>query len=193
MTGIENTINLKVKVTNLLDQSTVGIIHSMLPSQAVMALRLDSHKTKIINTAFIKSIHVLTPFQKKQHKPAPLQRKPHKIDIRKLEHDLNSALANYDKHDKHRPEKHKHSDKHDKPSHKKEPNATGLRIFDKLQARFGKENVSWLPNDAISIWNEVHVGKPYVLNRVKKSPRADEVKVALKQIWLDVDSHKRGG
>lgn len=189
MNGIESTVSLRVKVTNLLDQSTVGTIHSMTPSQAVMAIKLDGHKTKIINTAFIKSIHVLTPPHKKHFSKYNSQqwRKPAKVDVAAIDRDANAALANYKPTNRDARDHREHRDHRD-------PNSLPQKIFSKFADRFGKENVTWLHNDTISIWNDVQVSRPYVLNKIsKKSPRSDEVRAALKQIWLDVDSHKRGG
>ncbi|PVH18946.1 hypothetical protein CXQ85_001238 [Candidozyma haemuli] len=197
---MSDVVNVRVKVTNLLDQSIVGFIHSFNPSQSVLALKMDPSKIRIINTAFVKAV---------QHP------KLSKVDIRKLEADLNESIARYKPveeteksttssekpaHEKQHTSKHhqshqpnrQHSKRRDSTSH---GNANASTIFNSLVSKFGKENVQWLPNDSINVFKDVVIAKPYTLNKMggKRSPKAEEVRNALREILLDVGPGKRGG
>ncbi|QWU87663.1 hypothetical protein CA3LBN_001928 [Candidozyma haemuli] len=216
---MSDVVNVRVKVTNLLDQQITGIIHSFNPSQSVLALKLDPSKIRIINTAFVKAVQVVPPHYKKYNNSHKYSHpRPSKVDLRKLEADLNESIARY------RPEQPKSEGKPEgksegkpetkpeqkseskpdkpKPSHtqkqhskRRDSSAHALTIFNNLTAKFGKENVQWLSNDSINVFKDVVIAKPYTLNKMggKRSPRAEEVKNALREILLDVGPGKRGG
>lgn len=216
---MSDVVNVRVKVTNLLDQQITGIIHSFNPSQSVLALKLDPSKIRIINTAFVKAVQVVPPHYKKYNNSHKYSHpRPSKVDLRKLEADLNESIARY------RPEQPKLEGKPEgklegkpetkpeqkleskpdkpKPLHtqkqhlkRRDSSAHALTIFNNLTAKFGKENVQWLSNDSINVFKDVVIAKPYTLNKMggKRSPRAEEVKNALREILLDVGPGKRGG
>lgn len=208
---MSDVVNVRVKVTNLLDQQITGIIHSFNPSQSVLALKLDPSKIRIINTAFVKAVQVVPPHYKKYNNSHKYSHpRPSKVDLRKLEADLNESIARY------RPEQpklegklegkpeQKLESKPDKPKplhtqkqhlKRRDSSAHALTIFINLTAKFGKENVQWLSNDSINVFKDVVIAKPYTLNKMggKRSPRAEEVKNALREILLDVGPGKRGG
>lgn len=213
---MSDVVNVRVKVTNLLDQSIVGFIHSFNPSQSVLALKMDPSKIRIINTAFVKAVQVMQP-NKKNHNSSHKHQHPKlsKVDIRKLEADLNESIARY----KPVEETEKSTTSSEKPAHEKQHtlkhhqlhqpnrqhlkrrdstshgNANALTIFNSLVSKFGKENVQWLPNDSINVFKDVVIAKPYTLNKMggKRSPKAEEVRNALREILLDVGPGKRGG
>ncbi|RCK65567.1 Protein LSM12 [Candida viswanathii] len=69
---LEQIINLKVRITNLLDQIIVGHIYTYSSSNEIIILKTTDNKEgpstfRIINTSFIKSIQVLPPFGKKTY------------------------------------------------------------------------------------------------------------------------------
>lgn len=202
MNSLDQIINLKVKITNLLDESVTAHIYAFNPRQEVLALKVvPSHGSKagaakldhfkIINTAFIKSLQVLPPFPKKGHKPyTGYNQKLSKVDIEKLEADINKAIA-----------QHRNGSPAETraPAKKTEVSPMALKIFEKLSARLGKQNVQWHGNEAILAFKEIIISRPYALNKISNSKKSqaskhiDEVRSALRESWLDVDNSKRGG
>lgn len=201
MNSLDQVVNLKVKITDLLDVSLVGTIYAFSPSQEVLAIKVQPPQGKsdevykIINTSFIKSLQVL-PHKKKPTGPTQLR----KVDTKRLEEEVAAAVKLYPKPDETR--------KDDKPAKRASPppgqkkhtvSALAGTFFDKFIARFGKENVQWHGNEAILLFREVSVSKPYALNKVSNSPRAqaskhiDKIRTALREIWLEMDNAKRGG
>lgn len=250
MNNLDQLINLKVKITNLLDETTTATIYAVSPSHEVLALRISPpnggkgaklDQMKIINTAFIKSLQVLPPFPKKGHKPYNVYHpKFARIDLKKFETDLDKAVDQYktlpkpqtqaqrksefqshkksdlkveskteQKSDlkteqKFEPQASKKSEQVSKSSepqpHKKtEASPMATKIFNKLSSKLGKENVQWTGNEAIVAFKDINIVRPYALNRISRNPKSKapshlmEVKAALKESWLEVDSAKRGG
>lgn len=180
MNSPDQLVNIKVRVTNLLDETTVGTIYAFNPSHDVLAIKLAnaSKKTddyKFINTAFIKSLQVLPPFPRKGHRLAGYLGTLTKADIGQLEAQLARAAVE--------PKGPKHS-------------AVALKFFDGLVARLGRANVEWAGAEIILVFGEIAISRPYALNRIaprKPSTHVDEVREALKDIWLAGDSPRRGG
>lgn len=218
---MSDVLNVRVKVTNLLDQTITGLIHSFNPSQSILALKLDPSKIRIINTAFIKAVQVVQPHKHNNHNHKALHPRLSKVDLRKLEADLNDSIAKYKpsegtqvanaekEPEKHTPPQKSHnhqqnnqklqSQLHPQKQHPKRrdssSHANAQTIFNGLANKFGKENVQWLSNDAINVFKDVVIAKPYTLNKMggKKSPKAEEVKNALRAILLEAGPGKRGG
>lgn len=210
---MSEVVNVRVKITNLLDQQITGVIHSFNPSQTVLALKMEPSKIRIINTAFVKAVQVMPPpYKKYNNSHKNLHARLSKVDLRKLEADLNESIA------RHRPQNVKPEGKQEgkpeskpegklektglKPSNpqkqhlkRRDSSAHALTIFNNLTAKFGKGNVQWLSNDSINVFKDVVIAKPYTLNKMggKRSPKAEEVKNALREILLDVGPGKRGG
>lgn len=201
MNSLDQVINLKVKITNLLDESIVATIYAFDPKQEVLALKVSPpHGTKngsgapkldefkIINTAFIKSLQVIPPFPKKGQRPyTGFNQRIAKVDIAKLEADLNRAISH-----------HRHVPTNTGANHKAETSPLAAKIFDRLSKKLGKENIQWQGNEGILAFKEIVISRPYALNKVntKKShpsKHTDEVRSALRETWLEVDSSKRGG
>ncbi|GBL49423.1 hypothetical protein CJI97_001055 [Candidozyma auris] len=227
---MSDVVNVRVKVTNLLDQTTTGLIHSFNPSQSVLALKVEPSRIRIINTAFIKAVQVVQPHKKHYYRNS--YPRLSKVDLQKLEADLNEAMAKYtpfeehdkssqkpsqkqqqqqhqhpqqhqqhqsQQQDKHHPQNSHHhstsrqnSKRRDSSSH---ASSNAQTIFNSLSTKFGKENVQWLPNDSINVFKDVVIAKPYTLNKMggKRSPKAEEVRNALRSILLDVGPGNRGG
>lgn len=85
ITNFEQIINLKVKITTLLDQTIIGYIYTFSSSNEIIVIRITSNQLltqkkqnytytgdtyRILNTAFIKSIQVLPPFPKRTNTSA---------------------------------------------------------------------------------------------------------------------------
>lgn len=174
-------VNAKVKVITLLDQAIQGYIYACSSSQALLALRITNNTGKspqikpetyrVLNTTFIKTIQVVTPAPKKNGK---LQVQPYYILIEEIE----AALVDSGK----RPVK----------------SAIANRIFAKFVKKLGSENVKWDGNDIILL-NEIKSSRPYTLAKgnisqlTTNSKHLEPVQKALKEIWLELDSEKRGG
>ncbi|SGZ50752.1 CIC11C00000000152 [Sungouiella intermedia] len=202
MNNLDQVINLKVKITNLLDESIVATIYAFNPGQEVLVLKVSPsggarngpgssklEQYKIINTAFIKSLQVMPPFPKKGQKPyTGFNQRLAKVDISKLEADLNRAIS---QHRNHKVEL--------QTTKKNETSPLAAKIFDKMSQKFGKENIHWHGNESILAFKEIVISRPYALNKIsnfKKSQASkhmDEVRSALREIWLEVDNAKRGG
>lgn len=223
MNNLDQLINLKVKITNLLDETTTATIYAVNPSHEVLALRISPpnggkgaklDQMKIINTAFIKSLQVLPPFPKKGHKPYNVYHpKFARIDLKIFESDLDKAVDQYKISPKpqtqaqRKSETHSHKKSELKSELKSEPQASkkteaipmAIKIFNKLSFKLGKENVQWTGNEAIVLFKDIYIVRPYALNRISRNPKSKgpshlmEVKAALKESWLEVDSAKRGG
>lgn len=203
MNSLDQLVNLKVKITNLLDESTVATIYAFNSSQEVLALKVSSSsgqkngsakldEFKIINTAFIKSLQVMPPFPKKGQKiPHGYEKKLTKIDIQKYEAELNRAISQHQNSSVER--------SNTTTSKKSEASPLASKIFDKLSNKLGKENVQWHGNETILAFKEIIISRPYALNRISNSKKSqaskhiDEVRSALREIWLEVDNSKRGG
>lgn len=203
MNSLDQIVNLKVKVTTLLDQSITATVFAFSPSQEILALKVESNNGgkngspkpevfKIVNTAFIKSLQVLPPFPKKGQKVSNKDgnQKFSKVDIKRLELDLNQAIAHYSTPVE--PEV-------PKVTKKNEASPLASKIFKKLSLKFGKENVRWHGNESIIIFKEIIVSRPYALNKISNlkktlnSKQIEDVRNTLREIWLEVDNSKRGG
>lgn len=201
MNNLDQLINLKVKITNLLDETTTATIYAVNPSHEVLALKISPtnknggakhDQIKIINTAFIKSLQVLPPFPKKGHKPANIHvPKLTKVDVGKFEAGLDKAVNQY----RSTPGGQSHPGNHKRT----EASPLASKIFNKLSSKLGKENVQWNGNETILAFKEIAISRPYALNKVSNSRKSqgskhlNDVKSALRESWLEVDNAKRGG
>lgn len=202
MNSLDQVVNLKVKITNLLDESIVATIYAFNAKQEVLAVKVWSphgqksgsgapriDEFKIINTAFIKSLQVMPPFPKKGQRPyTGYNQRLAKVDVAKLEADLNRAIS-------------QHRDLPAEtrgPKQKAEASPLAAKVFARLSNKLGKENIQWHGNESILAFKEIVISRPYALNKIntKKSHASkhmDEVRSALRETWLEVDSSKRGG
>ncbi|RLV91173.1 hypothetical protein JA1_004046 [Spathaspora sp. JA1] len=198
--NLEQIINLKVKITTLLDQTIIGYIYSFSSSYEVLSLRIPEKKDiyRIINTSFIKSIQVLPPFPNKKstsNKYNNLVLNP--IDINKLDEFLQSKIIEY----KVEPVSVSTSSSVSTANtgSKKSPPIVH-RLYDKFVKLYGKDKVRYNSNQHdIIIFEEIKISKPFTLNKSNfhklkvDSIHGDSVYRALKQFWLEVDNEKRGG
>lgn len=204
MNSLDQVINLKVKITNLLDESISGTIYAFSLKQKVLALKttppptgkspppLQEDSFKIINTSFIKSISVLSLTSKKYMRPldpAPVS----KIDIKSLELYLNKIIENANKSPSPQPPTHSLA-----PPNKKN-DTLAAKVFEKLSLKLGRENVQWQGNESILLFKEVAVSKPYALNKISNSKRTqsskylEKARAALREVWLADNNSHRGG
>ncbi|GEQ72159.1 hypothetical protein JCM33374_g5845 [Metschnikowia sp. JCM 33374] len=214
MNSLDQIVNLKVRITNLLDESISGTIYAFSTKQKVLALKVTHQPTgkspspqddsfRIINTAFIKSINVLPPFPKKNSRPSEFPSNVPKIDVKQLEHTLNKMLESANKIPEVQASQRANSPatgKFPNTSHKKADTGTlASKVFERLSSKLGKENVQWQGNDSILLFKEVSVSKPYALNKISNSKRTqsskylEKARVALREAWLEDDNSKRGG
>lgn len=232
MNSLDQIVNLKVKITNLLDESLTASIYAFSPGQDILAVKVDQPLGakgqprppvyRIINTSFIKSLQVLPPFPKKGAKATPISnQRLSKVDVKKLEAELNDAVLHYKKPTEHENAKVVKKEaplakkdaipsvkasqakganqikKHD--AKKAEVSPVASKIFQKLTSKFGKENVQWHGNESMIIFKEIVVSRPYALNKISNPKKLhnpkqlDEVRSALREIWLEVDTPRRGG
>lgn len=198
MNYIDQVINLKVRVTNLLDQNVTGSIYAFSPAQKVLVLKTAqkgaaSETFRVINTKFVKSIHVFTP--QKRFKD---DFRPTKVDVSELEHRINSSIKAVSEtkaegksieNDKRKPKSPEpagetkaphHGESKTSHSETKAPvkgtgangaknantNWQGQAIFKKLAAYFGPANVARHGHDSILLFGSVLLTRPYALNKV---------------------------
>ncbi|KAM9937298.1 hypothetical protein OXX80_003185 [Metschnikowia pulcherrima] len=207
MNSLDQIINLKVKITNLLDESVSGTIYAFSSKQRVLALKITSQATgksppppedsyKIINTAFIKSISVLPPLPKKNQRPNDSLSPEASIDVKKLEASLNEMLENANKNPSKKSSPQPGTTQGPKKS---DSGSLASKVFDKLSAKLGKDNVQWQGKDSILLFKEVMISKPYALNKISNARRTqtskhlEKAKSALREVWLSEDNIERGG
>lgn len=192
MNNLDQIINLKVKVTTLLDQSITGTIYAYSPSNELLALRTGSGKNNVkpetfrfINTAFIKTIQVLPPFPKKNQNPHHKNStNVERVPINEIEANLNDSIKNY---------------KNSLLINNPKASPIAIKIFEKFFKLYGVDNVKWQGSDII-LFDEIRLAKPYTLGKSGNIVKLDEnskamnmVEDVLKEIWLEVDNEKRGG
>lgn len=207
MNSLDQTINLKVKITDLFDNSITATIYAFSASQEVLALKVhpangpkkansEDETFRIINTSFIKSLQVLSPYPKKTGKGIEAITRIKKVDIQQLESKFNVPTKEHTKPTEQKPRAALPGASHPK---KNTPSPMAAKIFDKLLSRFGKENILWHGNDSILLFREVSVSKPYALNKISNSKKAqssehiEKIRTALREIWLEMDNSRRGG
>lgn len=193
MNSLEQIINLKVKVTTLLDQSITGTIYTCSPTHELLALKTSNNGKnnvkpetfRFINTAFIKSIQVLPPFpKKKQNLRHKNSTNIARIPINKIESDLNDSIQNY---------------KNSLLINNPKASPIAIKIFEKFFRLYGADSVKWKGSDII-LFDEIKLAKPYTLGKSGNIVKLDQnskamnmVEDVLKEIWLEVDNEKRGG
>lgn len=199
----DQLMNLKVKITNLLDQSLTATIYGFSSNHDVLALKVTSPAGnrsngpkrdvfKIVNTSFIKSLQVLLPIPKKGQSPLPHLTK---VDINSLQSKLNKIVDNR----KHKSSLHHASDEKHLTPKRTEISPLALKIFNRLSSKLGAENVEWHGNESILVFKEIVVSKPFALNKISQSKKSQSskhintLKIALRDTWLEVDNNKRGG
>lgn len=200
----DQLLNLKVKITNLLDQSLTATIHGISANHDVLALRFPSSSSnkgiepkyeayKIVNTSFIKSLELLLPTPKKG-KSLPTQTL-NKTEFDALQSLLNSIVeVSKSKRscDDILAEKRQFSRRTDISS-------LAFKVFNRLSKKLGTENVRWHGNESIIVFEEIIVSKPFALNKISQSRKSqlskhiNILKTALRETWLEVDNGKRGG
>lgn len=193
MNSLDQALNLKVKITTTVSDLPIsGSIFACSANNELIALKVSNPGNKakneayrFVNTAFIKTIQVLPPFPKKAgsqtQKP---QTSFFNMPIKDLEFKLHNAISNYNE----QPE----------ISPAKGP-TMGARVFEKLSAVHGHDNVKWQGNDTIVIHDQIKVSRPYTLgkkNITKLSPNTkylEPVQNTLREFWIAADNEKRGG
>lgn len=211
MINIDQAVNLKVKVTTLLDQPTTGYIYAYSPVHEILTLRLtnnylkssDSDRKenyKFINTAFIKTIQVLAPFPKKisspngsnsgSKSPSPAPPSPQlvQLSINELETSLNKAVA-----------QHKEMLS---VSQNRQVSSTATLLFEKLYTSFNGNVVWGANNESIIVNDEVKILKPYLAksgsitkinNNVNNNQNLDRVFQIVKEFWQNIENDRIGG
>lgn len=205
MNHLDQTINLRVKVTNLLDESLQGLIYAFSPKQRVLAIQLFPHTPhkgntddciKLVNTSFIKTIQVL-PHNKKSYKSPEPQKA--KVDLLQLETEINAAILAANNNSTAHGETAKLLNNNGQ--HKKNTKLSPLaqKVYLRLSELLGKENVQIQNNETILLFKEVAVAKPYALTKISNSKKTQSSKhietarTALREVWMGLDKLKRGG
>lgn len=205
--NFEQIINLKVRITNLLDQIIIGQIYTYSSSNEVTILKTIDKKEgpstyRIINTSFIKSIQVLPPFNKKNLSNQKDNSVLPKITVDDLKKNLDFQISNYNPESVTSQEAAKQGSSQSSQSSGKSNIPTLL--FNKLVKLYGEKNVRFNGNgkqNEIIVYEEIKIIKPFTNNKSNiqlmrdngSKKHLDSVQRALKQFWLEIDNEKRGG
>lgn len=205
--NFEQIINLKVRITNLLDQIIIGQIYTYSSSNEVIILKTIDKKEgpstyRIINTSFIKSIQVLPPFNKKNLSNQKDNSVLPKITVDDLKKNLEFQISNYNPESVTSQEAAKQGSSQSSQSSGKS-NIPNL-LFNKLVKLYGEKNVRFNGNgkqNEIIVYEEIKIIKPFTNNKSNiqlmrdngSKKHLDSVQRALKQFWLEIDNEKRGG
>lgn len=205
--NFEQIINLKVRITNLLDQIIIGQIYTYSSSNEVIILKTIDKKEgpstyRIINTSFIKSIQVLPPFNKKNLSNQKDNSAFPKITVDDLKKNLEFQISNYNPESVTGQEAAKQGSSQSSQSSGKSNIPTLL--FNKLVKLYGEKNVRFNGNgkqNEIIVYEEIKIIKPFTNNKSNiqlmrdngSKKHLDSVQRALKQFWLEIDNEKRGG
>lgn len=205
--NFEQIINLKVRITNLLDQIIIGQIYTYSSSNEVIILKTIDKKEgpstyRIINTSFIKSIQVLPPFNKKNLSNQKDNSVLPKITVDDLKKNLDFQISNYNPESVTSQEAAKQGSSQSSQSSGKS-NIPNL-LFNKLVKLYGEKNVRFNGNgkqNEIIVYEEIKIIKPFTNNKSNiqlmrdngSKKHLDSVQRALKQFWLEIDNEKRGG
>lgn len=205
--NFEQIINLKVRITNLLDQIIIGQIYTYSSSNEVIILKTIDKKEgpstyRIINTSFIKSIQVLPPFNKKNLSNQKDNSVLPKITVDDLKKNLEFQISNYNPESVTSQEAAKQGSSQSSQSSGKSNIPTLL--FNKLVKLYGEKNVRFNGNgkqNEIIVYEEIKIIKPFTNNKSNiqlmrdngSKKHLDSVQRALKQFWLEIDNEKRGG
>ena len=205
--NFEQIINLKVRITNLLDQIIIGQIYTYSSSNEVIILKTIDKKEgpstyRIINTSFIKSIQVLPPFNKKNLSNQKDDSVLPKITVDDLKKNLEFQISNYNPESVTGQEAAKQGSSQSSQSSGKSNIPTLL--FNKLVKLYGEKNVRFNGNgkqNEIIVYEEIKIIKPFTNNKSNiqlmrdngSKKHLDSVQRALKQFWLEIDNEKRGG
>lgn len=205
--NFEQIINLKVRITNLLDQIIIGQIYTYSSSNEVIILKTIDKKEgpstyRIINTSFIKSIQVLPPFNKKNLSNQKDNSAFPKITVDDLKKNLEFQISNYNPESVTSQEAAKQGSSQSSQSSGKSNIPTLL--FNKLVKLYGEKNVRFNGNgkqNEIIVYEEIKIIKPFTNNKSNiqlmrdngSKKHLDSVQRALKQFWLEIDNEKRGG
>lgn len=205
--NFEQIINLKVRITNLLDQIIIGQIYTYSSSNEVIILKTIDKKEgpstyRIINTSFIKSIQVLPPFNKKNLSNQKDNSVFPKITVDDLKKNLEFQISNYNPESVTSQEAAKQGSSQSSQSSGKS-NIPNL-LFNKLVKLYGEKNVRFNGNgkqNEIIVYEEIKIIKPFTNNKSNiqlmrdngSKKHLDSVQRALKQFWLEIDNEKRGG
>lgn len=221
MNNLEQAINLKVKVTTLLDQPTTGHIYAYSSVHEVLTLRLTNNYVKnsqnknesykFINTAFIKTIQVLPPFPRRINSPPPATQAstssaainsklnsnspppaPASPQLTQLSINELESLLNKSV-----------AQYKEMVSISQSHNASNIAVmlFEKLYSNFGG-NVKWGPYGSIIVEDEIKIAKPYLaksgtISKVNSnsgdSKKLDKVFEIVKEYWQTIENDKIGG
>lgn len=205
MNSLSLVINLKVEITNTLDETILGYIYAFTPKQKVLAIRLitpsrqnSSGKSpdvfRIINTEFIKSIRVVGG---KKPMDAVTSSKPDEKLNSQAKHQLKHSHGSLDRATEDFSERAPRTN--GAPQKRAELSPLASKVYQRLASKLGKENIQLQGNETILLFKEVAISKPYALNKISNSKRTqnskhlEKVRVALKEMWLSTENQKKGG
>ncbi|EGW30029.1 uncharacterized protein SPAPADRAFT_63648 [Spathaspora passalidarum NRRL Y-27907] len=189
--NFEQVINLKVKITTLLDQTITGYIYAFSSSNEVLSLRITSNETKkdtnkgdtyrIINTSFIKSMQVLPPFPNKKGgsnlaKYSTNNLTLHPIDVAKLDETIQQRIIDYKPSPvepnvspppQQQPAQRRQASTSPRTqSHNSSPQPIAHRLYDKFVKLYGKDKVKYSHNQHdIILFEEIKISKPFTLSK----------------------------
>lgn len=205
--NFDQIINLKVRITNLLDQIIVGQIYTYSSSNEIIILKTIDNKDgpstyRIMNTSFIKSIQVLPPFGKKNTSIQKDDLIVPSINFNDLKRNLEYQINNYNPEPIPGQDVAKHATSQQTQTYTK--SNTPTLLFNKLVKLYGDRNVKFGSNgkqNEIIVYDEVKITKPFtntksnvqVIRDSRNKKHLDSVQRALKQFWLEIDNEKRGG
>ncbi|CUM66058.1 uncharacterized protein PRCAT00003712001 [Priceomyces carsonii] len=190
--GLDQVINLRVKVTTFLDETITGSIYTFSSTHEVLVLKIIVNKNtktksyRIINTSFVKSIQVLPPIPKKYTNWKDNEKNSFKdlknISVEDLEHKIETALS---------------GDQRISPDQGAKSSRLASKLYLKFCNLYGKEHVKWAGNDNIVLFDELKVSRPFTKSNiqflVKNSKFIENVLKVLSQFWLEADDGRKGG
>lgn len=175
--------NLKVTITTHLDSTITGFIYTY--ADDILVLRMSGKDQteeiyRFINTLYIKLLEVLGSLNKQRDGAGLARSDFKKIALDEFQRKLENAITLYD--------------------NRTHPKATtkAQLLFKKLVEKWGVDDVRWQDSDIV-IKDEIRLTKPYTLgkNTMHKLKRnavhLEEIKKHIREVWLEIDSRKRGG
>ena len=204
--NFEQIINLKVRITNLLDQIIIGQIYTYSSSNEVIILKtIDKKKDHPLIESSI--LHLSKAFKFYHHLIKNLSNQKDnsafpKITVDDLKKNLEFQISNYNPESVTGQEAAKQGSSQSSQSSGKSNIPTLL--FNKLVKLYGEKNVRFNGNgkqNEIIVYEEIKIIKPFTNNKSNiqlmrdngSKKHLDSVQRALKQFWLEIDNEKRGG
>ncbi|KAI3406555.2 hypothetical protein KGF56_000687 [Candida oxycetoniae] len=183
--NFDQVLNLKIKVTTLLDQEMIGVIYTYSSSNEILVLKTSNLRVskdnkqvdptstyRVINTSIIKSIQVLPPFPSKKNNLKPYKRdevsiKP--INIQDLKKFVNNEILKLDgveqpKKEQEKPISSLATEPRHIPQHNTTPGSSiASQLFEKLTTLYGVKNIKYGDQKRmeIIIHDEIKLIKPF--------------------------------